>query len=56
VKGNHGISLVTGYRLNSNRLAWWDGVGDLLPVLGAFIVGGIVMLFFNRYEKIKENA
>jgi len=51
VKANDGISLLTGYRLYSNRLAWWEGVGDLAAVFGAFVVGGIVMLFFNRYEK-----
>jgi putative membrane protein len=54
VKTNDGISLITGYRLYSNRLALWEGIGDLVPVLVAFVLGGIVMLFFNRYEKKKE--
>jgi putative membrane protein len=53
VKANDGIALVAGYRLYSNRLAWWEGFGELAPVVGAFVVGGIVMLIFNRYEKGK---
>jgi putative membrane protein len=53
VKANDGISLMTGYRLYSNRLAWWQDFGELVPVFGAFVVGAIVMLIFNRYEKGK---
>jgi len=56
VKSNEGISLTKGYLLYSNRLTWCEGFGDLAPVLAAFIIGGIVMLFFNRYEKKKEAA
>lgn len=56
MKGNDGISLISGYRLYSNRLALWEGFADLAPVLGTFVIGGIVMLFFNRYEKKKENS
>jgi putative membrane protein len=54
VKENDGIALLTGYRLYSNRLALWEGAHDLFPVLGMFVLGGIVMLFFNRYEKKKN--
>jgi putative membrane protein len=53
VKANDGIGLIEGYRLYSNRLALWEGPGDFFPVLAAFVVGGIVMLFFSRYEKKK---
>jgi hypothetical protein len=53
VKANDGIALVKGHRLYSNRLAFWEDAGELAPVLLAFVIGGIVMLFFNRYEKKK---
>lgn len=55
MKANDGISLITGYKLYSNRLAWWEGIGDLAPVLAAAVFGGIVMLFFDRYEKRKAD-
>jgi len=53
MKANDGISLITGYRLYSNLPAWWQGFGELAPVFGAFVVGGVVMLVFNRYDKGK---
>jgi putative membrane protein len=51
VKANGGVSLVEGYKLYSNRLAMWNGAGEFFPVLAAVVVGALVMLFFNRYEK-----
>lgn len=51
MKSNQGIVLVPDYKLYTNSLTWWNGIGDLMPVLLTFALGGAIMQFFNRYEK-----
>ncbi len=50
-KVNGGITHISGYKLYSNHLTWWHGLGDLIPVLVTFAVGGAVMMVFSRFEK-----
>ena len=51
VKANEGIIQIHNYKLYGNHPTWWGGIGELVPVFIAFAIGGLVMLFFNRYEK-----
>jgi putative membrane protein len=51
IKANGGISQIADYKLYGNRLILWEGIDALIPVVGTFIVGAVVMVFFNRYEK-----
>ena len=50
-KSNSSIVLISGYKLYGNSLIWWNGLGELVPVLLTFALGCIVMLIFNRYDK-----
>jgi putative membrane protein len=56
MKSNSGVVLIPGYRLYGNHLTWWTGTGELATVLLTFVLGCVVMLLFNRYDKGKGSS
>ncbi len=51
MKVNDGIVSMPQYKVYGNSLRLWDGMGEFVPTFVCFFIGGLVMLFFNRYEK-----
>jgi len=50
-KINGEIIMREGVKIYSNKLAFPSSFEEAIPVVGAFVVGSIVMLFFIKYEK-----
>lgn len=54
MKSNSGVVLMPDYKLYGNSLTWWNSIEELVIVFVTFLLGCMVMLFFNRYEKGKK--